>query len=71
MEQPQPQLETELQTYSCTDDTQKNKNIKNDNKNCSHTDDSIASVDSQKNKGWCKMMVKLTTISVYILIKET
>ncbi|XP_053175213.1 zinc finger homeobox protein 3-like [Scomber japonicus] len=51
MEQPQPQLETELQTYSRTDDTQKNKNIKNDNANSFNTADSVASVDSQKNKG--------------------
>ncbi|XP_071356616.1 zinc finger homeobox protein 3-like isoform X2 [Trachinotus anak] len=51
MEQPQPQLETELQTDSCTDDTEKNKTAKNNNANCSHTADSISSVDSQKNKG--------------------
>ncbi|GLD68828.1 zinc finger homeobox protein 3-like protein [Lates japonicus] len=51
MEQPQPQLETELQTDSCTDDIQKNKIAKNNNANSSHTADSVASVDSQKNKG--------------------
>ncbi|XP_035497735.2 zinc finger homeobox protein 3-like isoform X2 [Scophthalmus maximus] len=51
MEQPQPQLETELPTESCTDDTQKNKTAKNNNENCSHTADSMASIDSQKNKG--------------------
>ncbi|XP_023259655.1 zinc finger homeobox protein 3-like [Seriola lalandi dorsalis] len=51
MEQPQPQLETELQTDSRTDDTQKNKTAKNNNANCSHTADSISSVDSQKSKG--------------------
>lgn len=65
MEQPQPQLETELQTYSRTDDTQKNKNIKNDNANSFNTADSVASVDSQKNKGWCKMQG-----AVNMLIKE-
>ncbi|KAM6926046.1 zinc finger homeobox protein 3-like [Lycodopsis pacificus] len=47
MEQPQPQLQTEPQT----DDTQKNKNTKNTNANCSHTADSSASLDSQKNQG--------------------
>ncbi|XP_074489179.1 zinc finger homeobox protein 3-like [Sebastes fasciatus] len=47
MEQPQPELQTEPET----DDTQKNKNTKNNNANFSHTDDSCASVDSQKNKG--------------------
>ncbi|KAK9516763.1 hypothetical protein VZT92_024676 [Zoarces viviparus] len=46
MEQPQPQLQTEPQT----DDTQKNKNTKNTNANCSHTADSSASLDSQKNQ---------------------
>ncbi|XP_069019699.1 zinc finger homeobox protein 3-like isoform X1 [Embiotoca jacksoni] len=51
MEQQQPQLETELQTDSRTDDIQKNKTTKNHNANCSHTADSIASSDSQKNKG--------------------
>ncbi|XP_018519333.1 zinc finger homeobox protein 3 [Lates calcarifer] len=51
MEQPQPQLETEVQTDSCTDDIQKNKIAKNNNANSSHTADSVASVDSQKNKG--------------------
>ncbi|XP_040894003.1 zinc finger homeobox protein 3-like [Toxotes jaculatrix] len=51
MEHPQPQLEIELQTDSQTDDTQKNKTAKNNNANCSHTADSIASVDSQKSKG--------------------
>lgn len=58
MEQPQPQLETEVQTDSCTDDIQKNKIAKNNNANSSHTADSVASVDSQKNKG----MIKMTTI---------
>ncbi|XP_034390516.1 zinc finger homeobox protein 3-like [Cyclopterus lumpus] len=47
MEQAQPQLQTEPQT----DDTQNNKNTKNTNANCSHTADSSASVDSQKNRG--------------------
>ncbi|XP_068458427.1 zinc finger homeobox protein 3-like isoform X2 [Clinocottus analis] len=47
MEQPQPQLQTEPQT----DDTQKNKDTKNTNANCSHTADSSASVNSQKNQG--------------------
>jgi len=51
MEQPHPQLQTEPQL----DDTQKNKNTKNINANCSHTADSSASVDSQKNQGWFKM----------------
>lgn len=55
MEQLQPQLQTEPQTELCTDDTQKNKNTKNNNVNCSDTADSIASVDSQKDKGWYKM----------------
>ncbi|XP_035521087.1 zinc finger homeobox protein 3-like [Morone saxatilis] len=49
MKQQQPQLQTEPQTELHTDDTQKNKN--KDNANCSHTADSLASVDSQKNKG--------------------
>ncbi|KAG7216102.1 hypothetical protein INR49_007854 [Caranx melampygus] len=47
VEQPQSQLETELPT----DDTQKNKTTKYNNAKCSHTADSISSVDSQKNKG--------------------
>ncbi|XP_026166497.1 zinc finger homeobox protein 3-like [Mastacembelus armatus] len=50
MEQPQPQLETELQTELRTDDIQKKKTSKNNNANCSHTTDSITSDDSQKNK---------------------
>lgn len=54
MEQPQPQLQTEPQTELHTDNTQKNKNAKNNNANCSHTD-SVASLDSQKNKGWYQM----------------
>lgn len=66
MEQPQPQLETELPTESCTDDTQKNKTAKNNNENCSHTADSMASIDSQKNKGWLTCMKKLTPIKVLI-----
>lgn len=44
--EPQPQLQTELHT----DDT--HKNTKNNDENCSDTADSLASVDSQKNKGW-------------------
>ncbi|XP_054865006.1 zinc finger homeobox protein 3-like [Amphiprion ocellaris] len=51
IEQPQSQLETELQTDSHTDDIQKNKTTKNNNANCSHTADSTTSTDSQKNKG--------------------
>lgn len=60
MEQPQPPLQTEPQTETelRADDTQKNKTPKNNNANCSHTADSIASVDSQKNKGWYKMQDK-------------
>lgn len=54
MEQPQPELETELQTDLRKADTQIKKTTKN-NANCSDTADSINSVDSQKNKGWCKM----------------
>lgn len=55
MEQPQPQLETELQADSLTDDIQKNKTTKNSNANSSHAADSCASTNSQKNKGWCKV----------------
>lgn len=55
MEQLQQQLQMEPQTELCTDDTQKNKYTKSNDVNCSHTADSIASVDSQKNKGWYKM----------------
>lgn len=55
MEQVQPQLQMEPQTELHADDTQKNKNGKNNNANCSHTADSIASLDSQKNKGWYEM----------------
>ncbi|XP_029993093.1 zinc finger homeobox protein 3-like isoform X2 [Sphaeramia orbicularis] len=47
MEQPQPHLEMELLAVSCTEDIQKNKN----NADSSQTADSIASADSQKNKG--------------------
>lgn len=50
--EPQPQLQMEPLTELHTDDTQKNKNTKNNNANCSHTADSIVSVESQKNKGW-------------------
>lgn len=50
MEQPQPELETELQTDLRKADTQRNKTTMN-NANCSDTADSINSVDSQKNKG--------------------
>ncbi|XP_029010325.1 zinc finger homeobox protein 3-like [Betta splendens] len=50
VEQPQPDLEQELKTDMRADDTQKNKNTKNNNANCSHTADSITS-DSQKSKG--------------------
>lgn len=55
MEQPQPQLETELQADSLTDDIQKNKTTKNSNANSSHAADSCASTNSQKNKGLCKV----------------
>ncbi|XP_070827527.1 zinc finger homeobox protein 3-like [Chaetodon trifascialis] len=48
MEQPKPQLQTEPQTELHTDE---NKNAKSNNANCSHTADSIASLDLQKNKG--------------------
>ncbi|XP_049930031.1 zinc finger homeobox protein 3-like [Epinephelus moara] len=47
MGQPQPELQTEPQT----DDTQKHKNTKDNNANCSDTAETSASVDSQKNKG--------------------
>lgn len=57
MEQPQPELQTEPQMELHTDDTQKNK--KNNNANCSPPADSIASPDSQKNKGWCIMHDKI------------
>uniref|UniRef100_A0A3B4FIF9 C2H2-type domain-containing protein n=1 Tax=Pundamilia nyererei TaxID=303518 RepID=A0A3B4FIF9_9CICH len=56
MEQPQPQLETELQADSLTDDIQKNKTTINSNANSSHAADSCASTNSQKNKGWCKVL---------------
>lgn len=62
MEQPQPELERELQTDLRTDDTQKNKTTENNNANCSCTADSINSVDSQKNKGWCNMPDKTDQI---------
>lgn len=55
MEQPQPELQMAPQTELHTDDTQKNKNTKNNNTNCSPPADSIASPDSQNNKGWCIM----------------
>lgn len=54
MEQPQPELETELQTDLRKADTQRNKTTKNI-ANCSETTDSINSVDTQKNKGWCNI----------------
>ncbi|XP_070686889.1 zinc finger homeobox protein 3-like [Pempheris klunzingeri] len=49
VDQPQPPLQMEPQTELCTDDAEKNKNT--NNANCSHTADSTASTDSQKNKG--------------------
>ncbi len=55
MEQPWSPLQTEPQTELQTDVTQKNKNTKTNNANCSHTADSMATVDSQKNKGWYAM----------------
>lgn len=50
MEQ-QPKLQMESQTESHTDDTQINKNTKNNNANTSHTVDTTASDELQKNKG--------------------
>lgn len=64
MEQPEPELGTELQTDLCTD-SQKNKTTKNNNANCSLTADSINYVDSQKNKGWYKMLEFLILIKQY------
>ncbi|XP_019934779.2 zinc finger homeobox protein 3-like [Paralichthys olivaceus] len=46
-----PQLQMELPTDLWTDENPKNKTAKNNNANCSHTADSLASVDSQKNQG--------------------
>lgn len=69
MEQPQPELETELQTDLRIDDAQRNKTAKNNNANCSDTADSIKSADSQKNKGWCRTHDKTKTKNV-TLIKE-
>ncbi|XP_071393726.1 zinc finger homeobox protein 3-like [Centroberyx affinis] len=53
MEQPEPHHETEQQTEtdSHTDNSHKNKNNKNNNTNGSHPADSLATIDSQKNKG--------------------
>nr|XP_046248940.1 zinc finger homeobox protein 3-like [Scatophagus argus] len=51
MEQPQLPPQMDPQTELHTDDTQKNKNTKNNNANCCHTADSVAPADSQKNKG--------------------
>lgn len=69
MEQPQSELELELKTDLRADDTQKNITMKNNNANCSHTADSINSVDSQKNKGWCKMPHKTEQMCIYKVIR--
>ncbi|KAM9377860.1 zinc finger homeobox protein 3-like [Pholidichthys leucotaenia] len=51
MEQPQPQLEKELQTDLRTHDIQKNKTTNNNTANSSCTADFIVSTEPQKNKG--------------------
>ncbi|CAJ1056767.1 zinc finger homeobox protein 3-like [Xyrichtys novacula] len=48
-QQPHP-LQTEPQPEWCTDDTQRSKNSKNNNANCSDTDNTEAPADSQKDK---------------------
>ncbi|XP_068169857.1 zinc finger homeobox protein 3-like [Antennarius striatus] len=50
MEQPELLPQTEPQTELHTDDTEKKQSNTNNNANCLHIADSIASVDSQKNK---------------------
>lgn len=47
-----PQLQTDPQTESCTDDAQKNNNPEKSDADCSDVADSTASVDVQKNNGW-------------------
>ncbi|XP_053283330.1 zinc finger homeobox protein 3 [Pleuronectes platessa] len=46
-----PQLQMELPTDACTDETPENKTTKKNNANWVNSADSIASVDSQKNQG--------------------
>lgn len=53
-EQPQAQVQMEPEK----DDSQKIKNTKNNNANCSQTADSFISDDLQKNKGWYKLHYK-------------